>query len=276
MILKFWGVRGSIPTPEKTAREVGGNTACASIQVDGHVLIFDAGTGIRKLGQYLADREDPTLKGHILLSHYHWDHIQGLPFFLPALREDNRFDIYGEPKKGTALQEILAEQMEHPYFPVDLEALQGLVTFVEIMENSRFEIIPDMRISTIRLNHPNGGAIGYRCDHVNGSFSYISDHEHPENSIDHRVVDFTRNSSVLVHDSQYMPMEKKTSKAGWGHSSWEEACLTAKEANVSRLFLFHHDPDRSDEELWSILKDARQIFPRTELATESVEYDFSL
>jgi phosphoribosyl 1,2-cyclic phosphodiesterase len=275
MKLQFWGVRGSIPTPSAMATDIGGNTACISISVEGHIFIFDAGTGIRKLGQHLADT-NIAYKGHIFLTHYHWDHIQGLPFFLPAFREENRFNIYGEPKRNISLHEILAEQMETPYSPIDMKDLKGLVTFIEIGEDTQFQIIPDVCMSTIRLNHPNGGAIGYRFDHPKGSLCYISDHEHPDDGIDHKMVDFVRDASVLVHDSQFMPLEKKGSKTGWGHSSWEEASLTAKNANVSKLFLFHHDPDRTDDELWSILKDARQIFPHTELATEFAEHVFAL
>jgi phosphoribosyl 1,2-cyclic phosphodiesterase len=271
MKLTFWGVRGSIPTPEPHAIGVGGNTSCVSVQVDDHVVIFDAGTGLRNLGQYLEDKDRSQWKGSILLSHYHWDHIQGLPFFEPAYREQNRFHIYGKTKHGNRIEDILAEQMESPFFPVDMDSLEGLVTFEPVEEGKSLSITPNVKVLTIGLNHPNG-AIGYRLEHPTGSISYICDHEHPAKGLDPAVIEFVRNTTVLIHDSQYMPLEKKGSKSGWGHSSWEEAVLTAKAAGVNRLFLYHHDPTRTDSELLALLSDAKKIFNRVEIAKESQEY----
>jgi phosphoribosyl 1,2-cyclic phosphodiesterase len=271
MKLKFWGVRGSIPTPESYAIDVGGNTSCVSVQVEDYLVIFDAGTGLRKLGKFLEDKQRSQWKGSILVTHYHWDHIQGLPFFTPAYRNQNRFHIYGKTKKGSTIEDILAEQMESPYFPVDMDSLEGLVTFIPVEENTSFELIPGAYIRTIGLNHPDG-AIGYRLDHPKGSISYITDHENPLDVIDKSIIKFVQDSSVLIHDSQYMPLEKKGSKSGWGHSSWEDAVLTAKEAKVNNLFLFHHDPERTKMELKAMLDDAKKVFKRTEIAMESKEY----
>jgi len=272
MKLTFWGVRGSIPTPEPYAIGIGGNTSCVSVQVDDHVVIFDAGTGLRNLGLYLEDKNRSQWKGSILLSHYHWDHIQGLPFFEPAYREQNRFHIYGKTKHGNHIEDILAEQMESPFFPVDMDSLEGLVTFKPVEEGKSLSLTPNVKIFTIRLNHPNG-AIGYRLEHPAGSLCYICDHEHPPEGLDPAVVDFVRNTTVLIHDSQYMPLEKKGSKSGWGHSSWEEAVLTAKKAEVKRLFLYHHDPTRTDSEILALLSDAKKIFSHVEIARESQQYE---
>ncbi len=273
MELRFWGVRGSIPVPGPHTAGVGGNTSCLSLQIDGHIFVFDAGTGIRQLGRYLEEEDRTSWLGSVFLTHYHWDHIQGLPFFEPAFRSENRFRIFAERKKGLSIEKILSEQMQSPYFPVSLDALEGLVTFVEVSERSGIEPLPNVKQRTIRLNHPNG-ALGYRVDSPEGSFSFITDHEHPSEGLSHAVVDFVRGVTVLVHDAQYTPEEKRSAKAGWGHSSWEEAALTARAAEVKMLYLTHHDPDRTDDELNHILHQARAIFPRTEIARESLVCDF--
>ena len=268
MELRFWGVRGSIPTPGPHTTKVGGNTTCLSLELDGYIFVFDSGTGIRRLGRYLEEAKRSSWRGSLFLTHYHWDHIQGLPFFEPALRSENRFLICGERKRGASIEEILSEQMQAPYFPVSLEALEGLVTFAELSDRLEIELLPGTTLRTIRLNHPNG-ALGYRLDTLQGSLCLITDHEHPAESLSKTVVDFARGVTVLVHDAQYTPEEKRGPKAGWGHSSWEEAALTASEAGVNILYLTHHDPDRSDDELDNIIYQAREVFPRTEIATES-------
>lgn len=156
MELRFWGVRGSIPIPGPHTAEMGGNTTCVSFRLKDYIVIFDAGTGIRELGKYLEDKERAFWKGSLFLTHYHWDHIQGLPFFTPAFRAENRFHIFGEKKKGASIHEILSEQMQAPYFPVSLDSLEGLVTFIAVRPTMSLEILPEVYIHTVRLNHPNG------------------------------------------------------------------------------------------------------------------------
>jgi phosphoribosyl 1,2-cyclic phosphodiesterase len=273
MELRFWGVRGSIPTPGPRTIKVGGNTTCLSLELDSSIFVFDSGTGIRRLGSYLEDAERLSWRGSLFLTHYHWDHIQGLPFFGPAFRSENRFLIYGERKRGSSIEEILSEQMQAPYFPVSLEALEGLVTFTGLSNRLEIEPFPGTTLRTIHLNHPNG-ALGYRLDTPQGSFCFITDHEHPSGGLTEAVVEFAQGATVLIHDAQYTPEEKRGPKAGWGHSSWEEAALTACEAGVSILYLTHHDPDRTDEELDNILCQAREVFSSTEIATESSVFDF--
>jgi ribonuclease BN (tRNA processing enzyme) len=163
--------------------------------------------------------------------------------------------------------------MEPPYFPVDMECLEGLVTFIQVYPGVEFEMVSDVRIRVVRLSHPNG-AIGYRLDDPSGSVCFITDHEHPSESLDKSVVEFVRDATVLIHDSQYTPDEKKGSKAGWGHSSWKEAALTAREASVEKLYLIHHDPSRTDEDFSFILTKARRVFSGAEIATESTFLDF--
>jgi phosphoribosyl 1,2-cyclic phosphodiesterase len=251
---------------------MGGNTTCVSFRLQDYIVIFDAGTGIRELGKYLEDKERAFWKGSLFLTHYHWDHIQGLPFFTPAFRAENRFHIFGEQKKGASIHEILSEQMQAPYFPVSLDSLEGLVTFIAVRPAMSLQILPQVYIRTVRLNHPNG-ALGYRLDTPEGSVCIITDHEHPNDGLSNSVLRFVHEANILIHDAQFTPKEKIGVKSGWGHSSWKEAALTAREAKVDRLFLIHHDPDSTDEALMAILKDARKVFPNTEIATETLVYE---
>lgn len=269
MELRFWGVRGSIPVPGSETLEVGGNTTCVSIEHNGYFLVFDAGTGIRRFGQYLEkSTHSVSAGGCIFLSHYHWDHIQGLPFFAPAFRAENRFHLYGEQKRGVELEDILAEQMQPPYFPVSMDAQEGLVTFNGIEPGNSLGFGSDICVRTIRLNHPNG-AIGFRIDSPEGSVCIITDHEHSHDPIDATIVEFARGVDILIHDSPYDPDEKQGPRKGWGHSSWEEAAMTAKAAEAGMLYLSHHDPDHSDAQVFDKLVRARLVFNSTDIATET-------
>lgn len=273
MKLKFWGVRGSIPSPDASTIGVGGNTSCVSVQLGDYWVIFDAGTGLRKLG--VAMMKDPTIirKGSIFLSHYHWDHVQGFPFFIPLFFETNQFDVYGEAKYQQSPKEHLERQMVAPSFPVEMERLQGVKSYHEISPDQIIEIDDEIQVKTVRLLHPNGGAVGFRLEYKGKSVCYISDHEHPSEELTQHIIEFVKEASVLIHDCQYTPDEKLGQKAGWGHSSWKDGVLTAKEANVDKLYLFHHEPVRTDEELQVILKSSQAIFANTELATENTEID---
>lgn len=156
---------------------------------------------------------------------------------------------------------------------MDMGCLEGLVTFVQVRPNLSLEIYPGTTLRTIRLLHPNG-AIGYRLDNPEGSLCFITDHEHLTEGLDQSVVDFVKGSTILIHDAQYTPEEKWGPKAGYGHSSWEEAALTAVKANVKRLYLTHHDPNRTDDALSVILNKTQKVFSGTEIATESTVYEF--
>ena len=156
MELRFWGVRGSVAAPGPKSLAVGGNTTCVSLRDDDYLFVFDAGTGLVPLGRYLEDEERSLWQGSIFLSHYHWDHIQGLPFFAPAFRKENRFHMHGEPKKGADLREILAEQMQSPYFPVPMDVQEGLVTFNELSADAKMGFARGISVRTTRLIRPWG------------------------------------------------------------------------------------------------------------------------
>ena len=267
MLLQFWGVRGSYPTPGTTTLNVGGNTTCVSIERNGRIFVFDAGTGIIPLGKYLEDLERTRFRGSLFLSHYHWDHIQGLPFFAPAFRKENRFNLYGESKEGADLHSLLRDQMQTPYFPIDMEVQEGLVTFNPIGPDQTIEFPDNVSIRTLQLAHPNG-AIGFRMDAPNSSVCIVTDHEHPADHLDQSVIEFARGANVLIHDAPYYPNEKMNEKAGWGHSSWDEAARVAAAAGVGRLFITHHDPDNDDDEVMAIGVLAREVFADAEVAVE--------
>lgn len=267
MELRFWGVRGSVPSPEPDKLGIGGNTTCVSVERHSHLHIFDAGTGIVRLGRHLEETQRSDIRGSIFLSHYHWDHIQGLPFFSPAFREENRFHLYGLDNKRLSLHDVLADQMQPPYFPIGMDNQEALVTFNPLSPHETIEVSDVVTVRTIGLNHPNG-SLGFRLEAPEGVVCIITDHEHSVGEIDAEVVAFADGADVLIHEAPYHPEEKKGAKAGWGHSSWEEAALTAKAAGVKRLFLSHHDPERCDADIFEMQSKARNIFMKTDIAME--------
>jgi phosphoribosyl 1,2-cyclic phosphodiesterase len=261
--LTFWGTRGSIPTPGPQTMRYGGNTACISITGDdGRLLILDAGSGLRPLGHELMSDRRARLAADILLSHTHWDHIQGLPFFKPLSARGNRFCVFGAAQEGVPLQEILRRQMDPMVFPVPLEALAAKIEVSDIVEG---EVpISGFRVRAFRLRHP-GTTFGYRVGPAGGGreIAYLTDNElgsggtYPV-SEDWRVrlVQFLAGTDTLIHDAMYSD-QFIHSRAGWGHSSPRQAVDLAVDAGCGRLILFHHEPEHDDATLDQLLVDAR-------------------
>lgn len=257
LALTFWGVRGSIPTPVARNLRYGGNTACLTIRAAGHPpLIFDAGSGIRDLGDTFTE-EDQIL---LFLTHFHWDHIQGLPAF-SALR---RTTIHSAADPAT-LERTLASQMQPPYYPVPMPT--GLSYKKAEPSGTR---IGNLLIRPFALHHPNG-ATGYRVESPSGSIVYASDHEHGNATADETLREYSRDADILVYDAQYTPEEYER-RRGWGHSTWREAVALAASANVKQLILFHHDPSRTDDQMDAIVEQARAEFPNTAAAREGMTY----
>jgi phosphoribosyl 1,2-cyclic phosphodiesterase len=234
--------------------------------------VFDAGSGIRGLGQYLLEREDlDRIRGSILLSHLHWDHIQGLPFFVPAFSEENRFTIYGEKRHRTSLPEILAGQMQGPYFPVDMDTrFQAQIEFCEVEPKQVVQLSGGVTVTPFSLTHTNP-ALGYVLQTSKGRIAYVSDHEHELRNPSQEVLGMVRGVDALIHDAQYSRDELADGRAGWGHSAWEDVVHLALEGRVKRLFLFHHDPDTTDDQLNERQFLARQLFPNTTAAREGLK-----
>ena len=215
--LTFWGVRGSIPAPGLHTVTFGGNTSCVSVEYGEHVMIFDAGSGLRKLGLYLQARDaPPPITGCLFLTHTHWDHIQGLPFFTPAFAPENQFVIYGEARHRYSLVELMEDQIQHPFFPVEMPDLfRAHIDFHELASGETVEIAPHIDVTAVRLTHPNA-ALGYVLQLEALRVAYITDHEHPLEQLSPAVVEAVTGVDLLIHDAQYSRDEIRTGKKGWG------------------------------------------------------------
>ena len=265
----FWGTRGSIPTPGPQTARYGGNTACISVQSnDDRLVILDAGSGLRPLGHELMKQRNGILSTDILLSHTHWDHIQGLPFFKPMSSRHTSVCIYGAAQEGVPLKEILGRQMDPMVFPIPLNALAASLMVVEI-EQGEFEI-EGYTICAFRLRHP-GTTLGYRLVPSGGGreIAYVTDNElgpggNYEVSADwrERMVEFVRGADTLVHDAMYLDQIIQA-RAGWGHSTPRQAVDLARQAECRRLILFHHEPEHDDSALDQLVRDTLKYAART-------------
>jgi len=268
--VQFWGVRGSIACPGTETVRYGGNTPCLEMRVGGHRFIFDGGTGLRVLGQSLMSQM--PIDAHMFFTHSHWDHIQGFPFFTPAFVKTNRFRIYGPvAPNGATIQQRLNDQMLNPNFPVPLQIMGAELKFFDL-EIGRPIKIDDVLVENALLNHP-GEAVGYRVNWHGYSAAYVSDTEHFPDRLDENVLFLARQADVLIYDATYTDEEyysEKSSKIGWGHSTWQEAVKIAKAAQVKKLVIFHHDPLHNDEFLDKVGEQVAEKFPNSLMAREGL------
>jgi phosphoribosyl 1,2-cyclic phosphodiesterase len=261
--VRFWGVRGTIPTPGPDTCRYGGNTACVEVRAYGELLILDAGTGIRKLGQALSGIGKP-IQGTLLISHAHWDHIQGLPFFAPAMTAGNRFHVYGSMGSEPGMRSILTGQMESPHFPLSLDDLPDTLEFHELQHDAIQ--VGGVKVSTLPLHHP-GRALGFRVEASGRAVVYATDQEPlaavngGEPTLDPRLHQFATGANLLICDAQYTAEEYRR-HVGWGHSSVIDAVRLALAARVERLALFHYDPERDDAAVDRLLQMARDEVSR--------------
>jgi phosphoribosyl 1,2-cyclic phosphodiesterase/ActR/RegA family two-component response regulator len=276
-LVRFWGVRGSIPTPGDSTLRYGGNTACVEVRADGQLIILDAGTGIRPLGLKLAEEfKGVPLALTVLITHTHWDHIQGFPFFDAAYNPENRLRILGYEGAREGLLGALSSQMESPYFPVGWQSLPSHISLQELKQ-PEFKI-GSVKIETMYVNHP-GICVGYRLNTSAGVIAYLPDNEpfqrykyHSDPKVhagsteileyarrmDQKLIDFIRGADVLIIDAQYDATEYQT-RVGWGHGCVDDVVALALNADVKRLFLFHHDPAHDDAKLDAMVDWARQF-----------------
>jgi len=269
--ITFYGVRGSIPVCEREFQEFGGNTSCIYIEGPERSVILDAGTGIRNLGQSLANDAHLGIDRdcYLIFSHFHWDHIQGLPFFSPAYDSNRKFIIsaIGRDEKAKNLRSIFETQMQEEYFPVTLEGMGAKIEFLIIPESHMK--VENAFVVAKKHNHP-GGAQSFRFQGVDSKIVvYCTDIEHGE-QVDGDIVELAKNADVLIHEAQYTPEELPRFK-GWGHSSWEQAVEVAKKAEVQKLILTHHDPNHNDAFLKDMEKQCQKRFPACVLAREGMK-----
>jgi len=277
--LKFWGVRGSIPAPGPTTVRYGGNTTCVEVRAQNEIIILDGGTGLRPLGRELQKEfGNEPLNLTLLLTHTHWDHIQGLPFFTPIYQPQCRLRILGFEGARRGLVNVLTGQMESPYFPVPFGELPGNIE-VEELKDLEFQV-GSVRAQAWFANHP-GICVGYRLNTTEGSIVFFPDNEphcrydadgtaHPtrrEASLDFarsqeaKMIDFIRDADVVLLDSQY-DCNEYAQHVGWGHGCVDDVVTLAMKANVKQLFLFHHDPDHDDAKIDAMLAHARELVAR--------------
>ncbi|MEZ6196582.1 MAG: MBL fold metallo-hydrolase [Planctomycetota bacterium] len=269
MKAKFWGTRGSVPVSGPQCVEFGGDTPCVQILLESSrdVVILDSGTGIRSLGLELLGRPDGASKRiHLFLTHAHWDHIQGFPFFGPAFVPGFELEIYCS--KDAA--DFLARQMSPPFFPVGLDAMLATRRFTRL-EPEQKVMIGDAVVSWIPLPHPQEST-AFRVDENGRSLVLATDTEHPQAGHNPRLVEFATGANVLIYDSQYTPSEYEK-KRGWGHSTYVQGTATTAAAGAERLILFSHDPTHDDAAIREIEAEARVLYAATEAARQGMIID---
>ncbi|HTL79204.1 MAG TPA: response regulator [Candidatus Babeliales bacterium] len=279
--IRLWGVRGSIPVPGRGTVRYGGNTSCVEVRADGEIIILDAGSGIRLLGLALDKEFGPrSMRLTLLISHTHWDHIQGLPFFSPAYNQKNLIRVLGYEGARAGLAKILASQMETPFFPVSLRQLPSHLAIEELKE-MEFQV-GNVEVRSKFANHP-GVCVGYRLATSSGSIAYFPDNEPYEdlklqlasrdgiseeeardfaNAERTKLVDFLEGCDVALMDTQYTD-EEYAKHIGWGHSSVDSVVSLALDANVGKLILFHHDPNHDDAMIDKIVEHARTLVAKS-------------
>jgi len=267
--VRFWGVRGSIAAPGAETARIGGNTSSVEVRCGESIILLDAGTGLRRLGDALIAEKKP-IHATLLLSHFHWDHIQGLPFFVPAYVPSTTLDIVGGNVRSS-LRDALVHQMTDPVFPVRFDELGAKIQTRDVRTGDTFEV-GNAKIRVGKGNHP-GGVLAYRIEHGGKSIVYATDTEHFA-CVDPDLRAFARGADLLIYDAQYTPEEYAgkigRSRVGWGHSTFVAATELAREADVGKLILFHHDPQRTDAAVEEIEGRARLLFSDTTAAREGM------
>ncbi|HLI06656.1 MAG TPA: MBL fold metallo-hydrolase [Ktedonobacteraceae bacterium] len=295
-IVRFWGVRGSYPTPGPRTVRHGGNTSCIEVQVGGRTLILDAGSGIIRLGNDLLQRSDEPLEVSLLITHGHGDHLLGFPFFAPLFERRATVHIFGPRLTGKTVEQLVTPYMSPPYFPVDLKKLPSHRTFHTLAEGESViweqgqctpEVVdgderhgehgqsgcdPEVRVlARYTTSHPLDGSVIYRIEYAGRSVVYSTDVEW-KNSYDPDCVAITQGADLLIHDAQYTSSDYET-KRGFGHSTIEMATGMARAAGVGELILFHHEPTYDDDKLDQMEAEARKQFAHTRSAFEGMEID---
>lgn len=274
MVIQFWGVRGTLPVPGRKTVRYGGNTNCVTLNfAKKHFFIFDAGSGIKELSNHLIKENKFPLSAKIFISHPHYDHINGIPFFVPLYMQGNEFEILGTHHGDLSIEKLISDQMDSIYFPITMKEFSAKFTFKNLSEESFY--IDALHIQTILLNHP-GQCLGYRIQHKNKSFCYITDNElfledsphYNQFEVD-RLIHFIHETDVLVIDTTYSDAEY-SKKIGWGHSCVSRVVDIADKAKVKLLCMYHHDPDEFDKDIDLKLKHARALLKERRSKTRCI------
>ncbi len=265
--VRFWGVRGSIAVPGPGTARYGGNTSCLEIRCGGQLLIFDAGTGLRPLGNSLVP--NGAIDADLFLTHTHFDHVNGLPFFVPMFIKGNRFRLWaGHLIPQYTLKYVLSEMMIAPLFPAPVEVFQADISYHDFHAGETLHPKSGVTLRTAVLNHPNN-ATGYRVEYGGKSICYVTDTEHYVDRIDERVVELVSGADVMIYDGTYTDQEYPRFK-GWGHSTWQQGIAVANAGGVKTYVIFHHDPSHDDAFMDKIQADAEAARPGTLVAREGM------
>ena len=276
MRVRFWGVRGTIPTPGPGTVRFGGNTPCIDILTsDQQLIIIDAGTGIRNFGAELSRTVSGNVDATLLLSHTHWDHIQGLPFFEPLHGRRNTIRLIGPQRMYLSLEEIVARQFLEPYLPFAYRSLAAELRVFEKMPGETFHLGRDTIVTIGAMTHP-GGCIGFRIEDKEGILAYCTDTAHPNGRLTEGVLELAEGADLLIHDTHFRYESEAITFEDWGHSCWEQAVRVAELAKVDMLALFHYAPELLDDGVDEIAVTARQSFPRTIASREGLRLDLPL
>ena len=268
--IRFWGVRGSIACPSPNHIRYGGNTSCLEVQSDDDCVILDAGTGIRNLGSEILKRG--CTEAYLLLTHTHWDHINGFPFFGPAYIPNFKLRIMAGHLKGHSIREVLSAQMDNPMFPVPLEAMRAELTLEDFDAGASFRIGKELVVKTAPLRHPNGST-AYRLEYKGKSACYVTDTEHVPGQPDQNILALIAGADVVIYDSTYTE-EEFPAKVGWGHSTWNEGLRLCRMAGAKSLAIFHHDPDHDDAFMDRLAAEAKAEWSEAFVAKEGMEIVF--
>lgn len=263
--IRFWGVRGSIPCPGPATHRYGGNTPCVEVRCGNRLIILDAGTGLRELGNELV-KQNGIIDADILLTHCHYDHVAGIPFFAPFFIPHHRFRLWaGNLLPDFRLKAVTQAMMSEPLFPIGIETFRAEIEYRDFAAGQTI-VLGDATVRTIRLNHP-GGATGYRIDYGGRSVAYLTDNEGRHEDHDAALVTLARDADLVIYDTTYTEAEIDAKK-GWGHSTWRDGTRLADAAGVKTLCLFHHAPEHDDDMMDAILAEAQAARPSTIAAIE--------